>query len=100
MSSTSSGVRFLNPIRDMHEKDIEEELGFVPFDRAGRELLFNLLSQRYERRSTIVTTNIYYFNKSDQLKDDVFRHRVKTPQKKTGINSVNQLLYTIAFLKT
>jgi hypothetical protein len=25
MSSTSSGVRFLNPIRDMHDKDIEEE---------------------------------------------------------------------------
>lgn len=34
-----------------------DELGFVPFDRAGGELLFNLLSDRYERRSTIVTVN-------------------------------------------
>jgi DNA replication protein DnaC len=37
-----------------------DELGFVPFDRAGGELLFNLLSERYERRSTIVTTNLSF----------------------------------------
>ena len=37
---------------------IVDELGFVPFDRAGGELLFNLLSERYERRSTLVTTNL------------------------------------------
>src|SRR5262249_39831587 len=34
------------------------ELGFVPFDRAGGELLFNLLAERYERRSVVVTTNL------------------------------------------
>jgi DNA replication protein DnaC len=37
-----------------------DELGFVPFDRAGGELLFNLLSDRYEHRSTIVTTNLAF----------------------------------------
>lgn len=37
-----------------------DELGFVPFDRAGGELLFNLLTDRYERRSTIVTTNLAF----------------------------------------
>lgn len=39
---------------------IIDELGFVPFDRVGGELLFNLLSERYERRSTMVTTNLAF----------------------------------------
>ena len=39
---------------------IVDELGFVPFDRAGGELLFNLLADRYERRSTLVTTNLAF----------------------------------------
>jgi DNA replication protein DnaC len=30
------------------------------FERAGGELLFNLLAQRYERRSTVITTNLTF----------------------------------------
>lgn len=37
-----------------------DELGFVPFDRDGGELLFNLLAKRYERGSVIVTTNLAF----------------------------------------
>ena len=33
---------------------------FVPFDRAGGELLFNLLADRYERRSMLVTTHLAF----------------------------------------
>jgi len=39
---------------------IVDELGFVPFDRTGAELLFNLLVKRYQRRSTIITTNLKF----------------------------------------
>ena len=39
---------------------ILDELGFVPFDRAGGELLFNVLADRYERRSTVVTSNLAF----------------------------------------
>ena len=39
---------------------IVDELGFVPFDRPGGELLFNLLTDRYERRATVVTTNLAF----------------------------------------
>ncbi len=38
----------------------QQHVGFVPFDRAGGELLFNLLSERHERKSTIITTNLAF----------------------------------------
>lgn len=37
-----------------------DELGFVPFDRTGGEILFHILADRYERRSTMVTTNLAF----------------------------------------
>jgi len=39
---------------------ILDELGFVPFDRTGGELLFNLIADRYERKSVLVTTNLAF----------------------------------------
>ena len=39
---------------------IIDELGFVPFDRVGGELLFNLIADRYERQATVVTTNLAF----------------------------------------
>ena len=37
---------------------IIDELGFVPLSRTGAELLFEVFSQRYERGSVMVTTNL------------------------------------------
>ena len=37
---------------------IIDELGFVPLSRTGAELLFEVFGQRYERGSTLVTTNL------------------------------------------
>ena len=37
---------------------IVDELGYVPLSTTGAELLFEVFSQRYERGSTIVTSNL------------------------------------------
>ena len=37
---------------------ILDELGYVPFTKAGSELLFEVVSQAYERQSLVVTTNL------------------------------------------
>jgi DNA replication protein DnaC len=39
---------------------ILDELGFVPFSQHEGELLFNLLADRYERRATVVTSNLSF----------------------------------------
>jgi DNA replication protein DnaC len=39
---------------------IVDELGFVPFDRKGGELLFNALAARHGRRSVCITTNLAF----------------------------------------
>lgn len=71
-------VRAANLVRDLNEAQGErtlgalqrrllrvdllvlDELGFVPFTRSGGEILFNLLSERHGRRSTLVTTNLAF----------------------------------------
>ncbi len=35
-----------------------DEPGFVPLSKTGAELLFELISQRYERGSTLITSNL------------------------------------------
>lgn len=37
---------------------ILDELGYVPFSKAGAELLFDVVSRAYERQSLLVTTNL------------------------------------------
>ena len=37
---------------------IIDELGYVPLSQTGAELLFEIFSQRHERSSTIVTSNL------------------------------------------
>ena len=39
---------------------IIDELGYVPLSQTGAELLFEVISQRYERGSTIVTSNLAF----------------------------------------
>jgi len=37
---------------------ILDELGYIPFSREGAELLFQVLAERYEKGSVMITTNL------------------------------------------
>ena len=39
---------------------ILDELGYVPFSKTGAELLFRVISERYEVGSIIITTNLHF----------------------------------------
>ncbi|SET74353.1 IstB-like ATP binding protein, partial [Natronincola peptidivorans] len=36
---------------------IIDEIGYLPIDKQGANLLFQLINRRYEKNSTIITTN-------------------------------------------
>ena len=46
--------------KQLHRQDvlILDELGYVPFSKAGAELLFDVVGRAYEQTSLIVTTNL------------------------------------------
>ena len=52
--------RLLRLQRQLAKQDllIVDELGYVPLSKTGSELLFEIFSQRYERASTLVTSNL------------------------------------------
>jgi len=47
-------------LKQLNRQDllILDELGYVPFTKAGAELLFEVVSRAYERQSLVVTTNL------------------------------------------
>jgi DNA replication protein DnaC len=48
---------------------ILDELGYVPFDKEGADLLFGFIAKVYERRSLIVTTNLAFSRWSEVFLD-------------------------------
>ena len=57
MREAHESKRFLAQV-EKHDLIVLDELGYVPFSKAGAELLFEIVSRAYERFSLIVTTNL------------------------------------------
>lgn len=49
---------------------IIDELGYLPIDKLGADLLFQIISQRYERAPTVMTTNRVYKHWSQIFNND------------------------------
>ncbi len=47
-----------------------DELGFVPFEKVGGELLFDVLSARHERAATVITSNLAFSEWNRVFGDD------------------------------
>ena len=47
-----------------------DEIGYLPLDKAGADLLFQLISQRYEQGSLVLTTNLEYKRWSEIFNND------------------------------
>jgi len=50
---------------------ILDELGYISFDKEGAELLFNILSLRAGRKSTIITTNLPFTRWNEIFNDTI-----------------------------
>ncbi len=50
---------------------IIDELGYVPFSREGSELLFQVLAERHEKGSVIITTNLGFADWTQVFGDPV-----------------------------
>lgn len=53
----------LHPALESYRKPsvlVLDELGYLPIDKTGADLLFQILSQRYEQSATVITSNRAY----------------------------------------
>lgn len=50
---------------------IIDEIGYLPIDRQGANLFFQLISKRYGKKSTIITTNMPFSAWVDVFNDNI-----------------------------
>lgn len=59
-SNSAKTLRYFENRFEKYDLVIADELGYTSFDREGSDLLFNNLSLRAARKSTIITTNLSF----------------------------------------
>ena len=62
-------LRLLENKFERYDMVICDEFGYVSCDKAGAEMLFNHLSLRTDKKTTVVTTNLA-FNRWNEIIDD------------------------------
>ena len=55
---------------------IIDEIGYLPVDKTGTNLLFQLIAKRYERHSTIITTNQPFSKWGDVFSDSMLANAI------------------------
>ncbi|MDI9571006.1 MAG: ATP-binding protein [Pseudomonadota bacterium] len=53
---------------------ILDELGYIPFSKEGSELLFQVLAERHERGSVMITTNLGFADWTQVFSDPVIQN--------------------------
>ena len=51
-------------------------MGFLPIDKEGANMLFQLINKRYENRSTIITSNIPFDEWADLFGDPILANAI------------------------
>lgn len=59
-----------------YELLIIDEIGYLPIDKQGSNLFFQLIAKRYEKHSTIITTNINFNKWGDVFSDNVIANAI------------------------
>ncbi len=55
---------------------IIDEIGYLPIDKQGANLFFQLISRRYSKKSTILTTNMPFSNWGDIFNDNTLANAI------------------------
>lgn len=56
---------------DKYEVLLIDDISYIPFERTETDVLFQLLSERYEMRSTLITSNVPFAKWSTLFKDEM-----------------------------
>lgn len=72
LSAAQKAGRLVQKLREYTRPDllIIDELGYLPIDKHGADLLFQIISQRYERGAIVLTTNKTYKNWPSMFNND------------------------------
>ena len=59
-----------------YELLIIDEIGYLPVDKQGANLLFQLIAKRYEKNSTIITTNMVFSKWGEVFSDNTLANAI------------------------